>query len=208
MIVGGVIFLVAFLGCCGAWKESKCLIYTYAFFLAVILVAQVLLVHILSKTGQIFFVLSNTEQTFFWEVLHLWIHNCRCWISCQVCNLFCKVYSSQGSWCGNIPRKWRTHIKLFRRSLLSYSMTSSSTCSSFLLSGCLRFTIQSNCSRFVRYLHLLNHLPSWKFENHGWPEFLLFTIIDRCRNRCLHAEGWSGRRGNDVIVQLSLRSSA
>ena len=44
MIVGGVIFLVAFLGCCGAWKESKCLIYTYAFFLAVILVAQVLLV--------------------------------------------------------------------------------------------------------------------------------------------------------------------
>jgi len=41
MIVGGVIFLVAFLGCCGAWKESKCLIYTYAFFLAVILVAQI-----------------------------------------------------------------------------------------------------------------------------------------------------------------------
>ena len=41
MIVGGVIFLVAFLGCCGAWRESKCLIYTYAFFLAVILVAQV-----------------------------------------------------------------------------------------------------------------------------------------------------------------------
>merc|ERR1711963_501810 len=41
MIVGGVIFLVAFLGCCGAWRESKCLIYTYAFFLAVILVAQI-----------------------------------------------------------------------------------------------------------------------------------------------------------------------
>ena len=41
MIVGGVIFVVAFMGCCGAWKESKCLIYTYAFFLAVILVAQV-----------------------------------------------------------------------------------------------------------------------------------------------------------------------
>merc|ERR1711971_536125 len=35
------IFVVAFMGCCGAWKESKCLIYTYAFFLAVILVAQI-----------------------------------------------------------------------------------------------------------------------------------------------------------------------
>ena len=61
MIVGGVIFLVAFLGCCGAWRESKCLIYTYAFFLAVILVAQVLLVDILSNTGQTFFTLLNTE---------------------------------------------------------------------------------------------------------------------------------------------------
>merc|ERR1711974_478494 len=38
---GGVIFVVAFMGCCGAWKESKCLIYTYAFFLAVILIAQI-----------------------------------------------------------------------------------------------------------------------------------------------------------------------
>ena len=84
-------------------------------------------------------------------------------------------------------------------------MTSSSTCSSFLLTGCLRFAFQFNCSPFTRYLHLLNHLPSLKFENHGLPEFSLFTIIDWCRNRCLHAEGWSGRRGNDVIVQLSLQ---
>jgi len=41
IIVGGVIFVVAFFGCCGAWKESRCLIYTYALFLAVILVAQI-----------------------------------------------------------------------------------------------------------------------------------------------------------------------
>jgi len=40
IIVGGVIFVVAFFGCCGAWKESRCLIYTYAVFLAIILVAQ------------------------------------------------------------------------------------------------------------------------------------------------------------------------
>jgi len=41
MVVGGVIFAVAFLGCCGACRESKCLIHTYACLLAVIIVAQV-----------------------------------------------------------------------------------------------------------------------------------------------------------------------
>jgi len=41
MIVGGVIFLVAFFGCCGAWQESACMIYTYAVLLAVILIAQI-----------------------------------------------------------------------------------------------------------------------------------------------------------------------
>lgn len=41
MVVGGIIFIVAFVGCCGACQENKCLIYTYAFLLAVILVAQI-----------------------------------------------------------------------------------------------------------------------------------------------------------------------
>jgi len=41
IILGGVIFVIAFLGCCGAWKENRCLIYTYALFLAIILIAQI-----------------------------------------------------------------------------------------------------------------------------------------------------------------------
>jgi len=41
IIVGGVIFVVAFFGCCGAWKENKCMIYTYAVFLVLILIAQI-----------------------------------------------------------------------------------------------------------------------------------------------------------------------
>jgi hypothetical protein len=40
-VPGGIIFIVAFVGCCGACQESRCLVYTYAFLLAVILVAQV-----------------------------------------------------------------------------------------------------------------------------------------------------------------------
>ena len=63
MIVGGVIFMVAFMGCCGAWKESKCLIYTYAFFLAVILVAQV-----------------RHKQTSFIHALRKLFLRAQCWI--------------------------------------------------------------------------------------------------------------------------------
>ena len=38
---GGVIFAIALFGCCGAWKENKCLIYTYGTILFFILIAQV-----------------------------------------------------------------------------------------------------------------------------------------------------------------------
>merc|ERR1740128_677204 len=40
IIVGGVILLISILGCCGAGKESKCLIYTYSVILLVIVLAQ------------------------------------------------------------------------------------------------------------------------------------------------------------------------
>lgn len=41
MIVGGVIFVIAFFGCCGAWKKSECMIYTYAVFLLIVLLAEI-----------------------------------------------------------------------------------------------------------------------------------------------------------------------
>merc|ERR1740128_1253660 len=40
IILGAVIFVIAFFGCMGAWKESSCMIYTYAVFLAIILIAE------------------------------------------------------------------------------------------------------------------------------------------------------------------------
>jgi len=41
IIVGCVIFAVAFVGCCGAANESPCLIYTYAVLVTLILILQV-----------------------------------------------------------------------------------------------------------------------------------------------------------------------
>jgi len=41
IILGGVVFAIALFGCCGAWKENKCLIYTYGTILFFILIAQV-----------------------------------------------------------------------------------------------------------------------------------------------------------------------
>lgn len=41
IILGGVIFAIAFFGCCGAWQEKKWMIYTYTALLVIILIAQI-----------------------------------------------------------------------------------------------------------------------------------------------------------------------
>ena len=41
IILGGIIIVIAFFGCCGAIKENKCMMYTYGFFLFLVLIAQV-----------------------------------------------------------------------------------------------------------------------------------------------------------------------
>jgi len=41
IIVGVAIFVIAFFGCCGACKESPCMIYTYAAILIIILLAEI-----------------------------------------------------------------------------------------------------------------------------------------------------------------------
>ena len=40
-VSGGVIFVISFFGCCGAYNENKCMMYTYGFLLFIILIAQV-----------------------------------------------------------------------------------------------------------------------------------------------------------------------
>ena len=42
IILGAIIFVVAFFGCCGAIKENKCMMYTYGLLLFIILIAQVI----------------------------------------------------------------------------------------------------------------------------------------------------------------------
>jgi len=41
IILGSVIFVISFFGCCGACKESKCMMYFYGFLLFCILIAQI-----------------------------------------------------------------------------------------------------------------------------------------------------------------------
>lgn len=41
IIIGVIIFVIAFFGCCGALCENKCMIYTYAIIIVVILIAEI-----------------------------------------------------------------------------------------------------------------------------------------------------------------------
>jgi len=41
MIIGSIVFLIAFLGCCGTMQESNCMMMTYAFVLSLLLIAEV-----------------------------------------------------------------------------------------------------------------------------------------------------------------------
>jgi CD63 antigen len=43
IVVGSVIFCIAFFGCCGAVRESQCMTMTYAFFLFVLIVLQIVI---------------------------------------------------------------------------------------------------------------------------------------------------------------------
>jgi CD63 antigen len=40
LITGVVIFIIAFFGCCGAWRENSCMVYAYACCLIVVLVGK------------------------------------------------------------------------------------------------------------------------------------------------------------------------
>ncbi|CAB3240714.1 unnamed protein product [Arctia plantaginis] len=43
MVVGGVVFLIAFFGCCGAIRESNCMLVTYSVFMLILMVVKLTL---------------------------------------------------------------------------------------------------------------------------------------------------------------------
>ncbi|XP_038216045.1 CD63 antigen-like isoform X1 [Zerene cesonia] len=43
IIIGAIMFIIAFFGCCGAIRESHCMVVTYAIFLLVVIIMQVVL---------------------------------------------------------------------------------------------------------------------------------------------------------------------
>ncbi|XP_028034458.1 CD63 antigen-like isoform X2 [Bombyx mandarina] len=52
IVVGAVMFVIAFLGCCGAIRESHCMVVTYAIFLLVIIIVQVVISVLLFTYGE------------------------------------------------------------------------------------------------------------------------------------------------------------
>ncbi|KAJ8725421.1 hypothetical protein PYW08_003604 [Mythimna loreyi] len=56
IIVGSIMFIIAFFGCCGAIRESHCMVVTYAIFLLVIIIVQVVI-------AVLMFVYGDTIQT-------------------------------------------------------------------------------------------------------------------------------------------------
>ncbi|CAG9788431.1 unnamed protein product [Diatraea saccharalis] len=58
MVVGGIVFLIAFFGCCGAIRESNCMLVTYAIFMLILMVVKIALATVIfvsldSLLGQI-----------------------------------------------------------------------------------------------------------------------------------------------------------
>ncbi|KPJ17288.1 CD63 antigen [Papilio machaon] len=43
MVVGGVVFLIAFFGCCGAIRESNCMLITYSLFMIILMILKIAL---------------------------------------------------------------------------------------------------------------------------------------------------------------------
>jgi CD63 antigen len=39
-VAGVIIFIIAFFGCVGSWRENSCMVYTYALCLVVVLIGR------------------------------------------------------------------------------------------------------------------------------------------------------------------------
>ncbi|CAK1582250.1 unnamed protein product [Parnassius mnemosyne] len=52
IVIGAVMFIIAFFGCCGAIRESHCMVVTYAIFLLVIIIVQVVMAVLMFTYGE------------------------------------------------------------------------------------------------------------------------------------------------------------
>lgn len=52
IVIGAIMFVIAFFGCCGAIRESHCMVVTYAVFLLVIIIVQVAIAILLFTYGE------------------------------------------------------------------------------------------------------------------------------------------------------------
>lgn len=54
IVLGALIFIISFFGCCGAIRESHCMTFTYSIFLLILIVAQIVLgVFVLVKSDEL-----------------------------------------------------------------------------------------------------------------------------------------------------------
>ncbi|KAJ9576359.1 hypothetical protein L9F63_006771, partial [Diploptera punctata] len=66
IVVGSIVFIIAFYGCCGAIRESHCMIITFAIFLIVILIIEIAIgvVAFVNRDGYDEVITKNVEEMF------------------------------------------------------------------------------------------------------------------------------------------------
>jgi len=50
LVIAGIFVIVAFFGCCGAWKENKCMLGTYFLLITILLIGLLLLKYLVLLT--------------------------------------------------------------------------------------------------------------------------------------------------------------
>ncbi len=72
IVMGVIILIIGFFGCCGACTENSCMMTTFAFLLALVVITQVCIVH----EGKSFSFISNLNMRIFCR--SVWPSQCTC----------------------------------------------------------------------------------------------------------------------------------
>lgn len=104
IVIGAIIFIIAFFGCCGAIKESHCMTVTYSTFLMIMLLAQIVLAIV------VFVYIGDLQEAVRPVIQRLWNerqNNLQVWDGIQR-TLQCCGYNNPGEW-GNPPASCCAH---------------------------------------------------------------------------------------------------